>query len=370
MPLKNIFCQDKAISILQRAYIAEKLPHACIFAGPDGVGRFSTAREWAKLLLCDSPVKNDHFADSCGNCRSCRKFEVDAHPDFNIIYKELSEFTRDGRGRATPVDLPIDVIREFLIEKVSSKPALSKRRVFIVTEAEKLNINSQNCLLKVLEEPPAYCTIILICSQTEKLLATTKSRCHTVRFGLISQAKIIEQLQQTGLDEQKSRYFACLAQGSLGETCKWAGLEQAGACLYETRKKLVCMLAELRLADAVSLAARLLETSKGLAGVWTKLQPETSPKDISRRAHKILVRIIISALYDAMKANCQPDAALINFDQKEQILKLAENFTTETLAEKIVDAYRTIDWIDASVNEVLIFEQLLLNLAVSDTIKV
>jgi len=58
MPFKEIFCQDKAIAILQRAFASGKWSHAYIFAGPQGVGRFKTAREWAKLLLCENPIED------------------------------------------------------------------------------------------------------------------------------------------------------------------------------------------------------------------------------------------------------------------------------------------------------------------------
>jgi len=68
MSLKEIFCQDKAITILQRALASGKLAHAYIFAGPEGVGKFKTAREWARLLLCKNPViekaGSAQFADS------------------------------------------------------------------------------------------------------------------------------------------------------------------------------------------------------------------------------------------------------------------------------------------------------------------
>ncbi len=176
MSFKEIFCQDKAIDILQRAFASGKWAHAYIFAGPEGVGKFKTACEWAKLLLCEKPTVENDFSDSCGSCRACQLFEAESHPDFNHIYKELREFTKDGKGKPPPVDLPIDVIREFLIAKVSTRPTLSQRKVFVVSEAERLNNASQNCLLKVLEEPPEYCFIILLCTRLEKLLPTTKSR--------------------------------------------------------------------------------------------------------------------------------------------------------------------------------------------------
>jgi hypothetical protein len=83
---------------------------------------------------------------------------------------------------------------------------------------------------------------------------------------------------------------------------------------------------------------------------------------------KFIVRIIISALHDAMNLNVTRAKEPVNFDQKEQIEKLAAHFDAEQAAEKISDCYRVLEWIESSVNEKLIFEQLLLNLADSDTI--
>ena len=395
MSLKEIFCQDKAIAILQRAFASGKWSHAYIFAGPQGVGRFKTAREWAKLLLCENPIEDrkqrtenrsqnrderrgasiehrvssiEYQADSCGSCQSCQSFEAGSHPDFNHVYKELVEFTKDNKGRKTPVDLPIDVIREFLIEKVPTKPTLSRRKVFVVSEAEKLNAASQNALLKVLEEPPAYCCIILLCTRLEKLLPTTKSRCQTIRFGPVDENRIIEKLRETGLEQRKAQYFARLSAGSLGTACQWAELELADANLYQIKKQLVSSLASYEFADAVKLAQELLDDSKKIATAWSNLDKTTSKTDINRRAQKTLIQIIISALNDAMKLNVAPGQAHINFDQTEQIKKLAGRFNAEYAAEKIADCYKTLRWIEAGVNEKLIFEQLLLKLVGSDII--
>jgi DNA polymerase-3 subunit delta' len=367
--VKKIFCQDKAISTLQRAFAAGKVPHAYIFAGMEGVGKFKTACEWAKLLLCKGPAIENDFADSCGACQSCRLFEAGAHPDFNHVYKELVEFTRDPKGRKTPVDLPIDVIREFLIEKVSSRPTLSPSKLFVVSEAEKLNASSQNALLKVLEEPPEYCCIILLCTRMEKLLLTTKSRCQIVRFGPISEDRIIEKLRERGLGQSQAQYFARLSQGSLGTACQWAELELAGANLYQIKTQLLRSLARYELADALELAQQLLDDIKKLAAVWSELDPATSKTDISRRAQKTLVQIVISALHDAMKLNITPAETGFNFDQKEQIETLAGRIGPEQAGEKIADCYRTLRWIESAVNEKLVFEQLLLNLHGSDIIK-
>ena len=370
MSLKEIFCQDKAISILQSAFATGKLAHAYIFAGPEGVGKFKTAREWAKMLLCEDPVLENEFADSCGSCQSCRLFEAGSHPDFGMVYKELLEFTKDNKGKKTPVDLPIDVIREFLIGKVSRRPTMSERKVFIVSEAEKLNAASQNSLLKVLEEPPEYCCIILLCTRLEKLLPTTKSRCQIIRFTSIAEDRIIEKLKEMGVKQKHAQYWANLAQGSLGLACQWAKLELADTNLYETKKELVSSLSTYEFADALNLAQWLSDESKKIAAAWTNLDEATSKTDINRKAQKTLVQIIISALHDAMKLDLAGTKRVINFDQKEQIKNLAKRFDPEQSAEKIADSYKTLRWIDASVNEKLIFEQLLLNLATFDRIKV
>jgi DNA polymerase-3 subunit delta' len=370
MSFKEIFCQDRAIDMLQRAYASDRWAHAYIFAGPEGVGKFKTACEWAKLLLCEKPIVEDGFADSCGSCQSCLLFGAGSHPDFNPVYKELLEFTKDNKEKKTPVDLAIDVIREFLIAKVSTRPTLSKRKVFVVSEAERLNAASQNCLLKVLEEPPAYCSIVLLCTRLENLLPTTRSRCQIIRFGPIDEFRIIEKLKALGLEREPAQYFARLAQGSLGTACQWAELELADANLYETKKELLCSLAGYQFADALDLAQELLAGSKRIADVWTGLDKATSGTDINRRALRTIVLMIISMLHDAMRRSAAPTQEAVNSDQKEQIAKLAARFDAEHAAEKIADCYRMLGWIESSVNEKLIFEQLLLSLADSDTIQV
>jgi DNA polymerase-3 subunit delta' len=370
MSFKEIFCQDRAIELLQRAFHSNRAAHAYIFAGPEGVGKFKTACEWAALLLCHDPVVVDGFAESCGKCRPCRLLEAGSHPDFNHIYKELREFTEDGKGKGPPVDLPIDVVREFLIAKVSIRPSFSQRKVFVVSEAQKLNASSQNSLLKVLEEPPLYCCIVLLCSRLDELLPTIKSRSQIIRFGPVDEQRIIDHLAQTGLDTQQSRYFARLAEGSLGTASRWAELELSGAGLYQTKKELVNVLAGYEYAEAPDFADELLKKAKEIAAAWAELDKNTSKTDIHRRALKTLIRMVISVFQDVMKLNLQPADKAINFDQQDQINKLARRFDPEQSAQKISDCYQKLQWIESSVNERLIFEHLLLSLANSDTMPV
>jgi DNA polymerase-3 subunit delta' len=370
MSLKEVFCQDKAIDFLQRAFDADKVAHAYIFAGAEGVGKFKTAAAWGKLLLCEKPVIDKsgrvRFYDSCGLCESCRLFEAGVHPDFNVLHKELREFTRDGKGKLTPVDLPVDVVREFLSEKVSVRPCVSRRKVFIVDESEKLNISSQNSLLKVLEEPPVYCCIILLCTAPESLSATIKSRCQIIRFGPLDEEKILDKLEETGIGQVKAGYFARLSGGSLGTAWAWSQLEASGLNLYDIKKELLDTVVCLSYAESLDIAQWLLDERKKIATAWGKLEAGVSKTDINRRAAKILIELVISSLYDAMGLTVRPERSLINFDQRQQIKELAERLGPEGAAEKIADTCMMMLWIDSAVNERLVFEQLLLNLAVSD----
>jgi DNA polymerase-3 subunit delta' len=367
MSLREIFCQDRAIGILQRGLAADRAAHAYLFAGLDGVGKFKTAREWARLLLCKHPrveqTPAGPFADGCGSCESCGLVDADSHPDYAHVHKELLEYTREGKGKKTPIDLPIDVIREFLIEQVSNRPSLSSRKVYIVSEAEKLNVNSQNALLKVLEEPPAYCTIILLCTRLEQLLPTIKSRCQIVRFGPVEEKRITAQLAATGLGTREATFFARLAQGSLGLACQWARLQQDGVGLFEAKKNLVAALAGYKLPEVPKIVDQAQEVAKQIAAGWGSLDKATSKSDLGRRAQRTLIQILISALYDVAIHHVAAERPLINADQASEIAALARRLGPDQAIEGVRDGYEMLRWLDDNVNDRLILERLLFRLA-------
>ncbi len=363
MSIKDIYCQNKAVSSLQHAFAADRVAHAYIFAGAEGIGKFRTAQAWAKLLLCKNRTQEDGFFDSCGLCDSCKSLEAESHPDFQHIYKELVNFAKSSKGKRTPVDLPIKVIREFLIEKINSRPILSAAKVYVISESEKLNRASQNALLKVLEEPPEYCSIILLCTKLEKLLPTTQSRCQIIRFGQIEEEIIVNKLKEVGISGPEAQYWARFTDGSLGGSLAWAKLESAQGSCYEVKKELVTRLVGYKLEDALDFAAWMSTVAKEITQNWVKSQENISKSDITRRVQRGLITMIIAAFADAMKLNAAGNGQLTNAAQTSQIETLAKRFTAEASAELIGRAYEIIGWIDASVNEKLIFEQLLITFA-------
>ena len=352
-----------AIEKLQRALAVGRMAHAYIFAGRDGIGKFKTAREWAKLLLCSDEMSNGADADSCGKCRSCMLFEGDGHPDFHHIYKELKRYTKNGKKDDTPIEMPKDVITEFLIDKVAAGPVMGEYVVYVVSEAEKLNVFSQNALLKVLEEPPANCVIILLCSRVEKMLPTTLSRCQVLQFGPIDEQIIVEKLIDMGVGKKEAVYWARFSGGSLGGAMAWASLKPKGASCYEIKTELVKRLGTFTAGDAIDLAEWISAACKGISAAWSDNEAGVSKKDITRRAQKGLLQMIIAVFSDVMRFGGGGEGGVVNADQMSQIQAIARRFDAESAARQVDHIAEKGRWVDASVNEKLIFEELLLNLA-------
>ena len=368
MSLKDVFCQDKAIDIFQRSLRLGRVHHAYIFAGAEGVGKFKMAREWAKALLChnrkESAHKNQAFFDSCGQCESCMLFEGQGHPDFKHIYKELIKFTSDPQNRSkTPIDLPKDVIQEFFVDQVANKPKVSDRVVYIVDEAQRLNTSSQNLLLKTLEEPPAHCVILLLCTRLDKLLSTILSRCQVVRFGPIDEQIIVEKLLEEGCDQKQGLFWARFTDGSLGESLAYGSVSADSDSAYEVKREVVKLVSQLRLELVMDYSEELAAKSKLINKGLSEIFGDISSSDINRRALKFILRVIMCVFSDSMKLSLNgDDGSLVNEDQKDMISAVARQYGAENSILCVQKAYESIQWVDSSVNERLIFDEILLKL--------
>lgn len=155
------------------------------------------ANEFAKMLLCLNDTKY------CNNCKSCLEFDNNNQPDFLQIRP-------DGNS------IKIEQIRE-LQKRIQEKPIISSRKVYIIDDADLMTQESQNCLLKTLEEPPAFSTIILIGSNENAFLPTIKSRCMILHFQKIEDEEMRAYLaNQLGLTNV-SQTMLDTYQGSIGK---------------------------------------------------------------------------------------------------------------------------------------------------------
>jgi DNA polymerase-3 subunit delta' len=216
MTFSDIFGQTDAIEWIRAAYQADRLPHGLIFVGPAGVGKASTAGALAALFLCENP----HDTTACGTCASCRVFDSGNHPDLHVITKELIRY-HDRTGKSKGIDLSIHVLRPELIEPAGRKSVMGRGKVFLIEQAELMNPQAQNALLKTLEEPAGRTLIILLTDQPGAMLSTIRSRTQLVRFAALDQKTVAKQLQKRGIDAKLAVEAAELSRGSLGIALKW-----------------------------------------------------------------------------------------------------------------------------------------------------
>ena len=198
MGFTDILGQGWAISLLRRTIETNRIPHALVFTGPKGVGRFLTATTVAKALNCLGDVQGD----CCDRCLSCTKIAKGVHPDVHLLAPEGSS-------------LKIDQVRG-LNQEVTLRPYEGRRKVFILDQAETMTEQAQNALLKTLEEPPGRAVLVLIAPEVSALLPTLASRCSQIRFGPLPENVVAARLQEEGCDDTESHFLASLAGGSLG----------------------------------------------------------------------------------------------------------------------------------------------------------
>src|SRR3954447_16080094 len=210
MPFRfqDIFGQDAAIEWIRQAYLADRLPHGMIFAGPVGVGKATTARALGQLFLCEKPKAD---ATPCGKCDSCRVFEAGNHPDYHVITKGLIRY-HDKTGKSKGIELSIQVLRPELIDKAAMKPGMNVGKVFVIEQAELMNPQAQNSMLKTLEEPAGRTVVVLLTDQPHSLLATVRSRCQVIRFHPLDEKLVREQLATRGVANQVAQRAAALAE--------------------------------------------------------------------------------------------------------------------------------------------------------------
>lgn len=176
---ENLIGNNNIKEYLKKCIIDKNYSHSYMFFGPEGVGKKLFAKSFSEQILCLDINKNCEKYTQTENekkCDSCIKFDSGNHPDFEMIEP-------DGKS------IKIDQIRS-LQQDMANKPIISKNKIFIINDADTMTEESQNCLLKTLEEPPKYGIIFLIVSNESKILPTIKSRCVTLKFNKIEKEEM------------------------------------------------------------------------------------------------------------------------------------------------------------------------------------
>ncbi|MGA2781815.1 MAG: DNA polymerase III subunit delta' [Smithella sp.] len=329
MSFHDIYGHEKKIEIIQKALAQKRIGHAYLFSGIPAVGKKTIAWEFVKALNCE---KEDALHDSCGECSSCRKIQRGNHPDVFSVEAD-GQFIR------------IDAIRE-IQEQMKCKPLEARRRVFVIDDADKMNDQAANALLKILEEPSPSNILILVTARPYSMPSTIISRCQHMRFNPLRFDTVAKFLvDRIGMDDQRALLLAGLSGGSLGHAME---LNEDDIVVYRT--ELIKLLSITQRNDPFSLInfASFLGQGK---------------KEI-KQGLNILSTIFRDAL---VFKETQKNEMLVNQDNSSFISIQAARLSGGQILQNIALVERAGETIDQNVNKSLTLETMAFKLNYCET---
>ena len=299
---------------LYHAIASDRVAGAYLFVGVANVGKETVALNFAKSINCRMSGEG-----ACGTCLSCRKADDGNHPDLQII-------------RPSGAWIKIDQIRE-LQKRIIYRPLEGVRKVYILAEAERMNLEAANCLLKTLEEPPADSVLILLTTNLDALLPTIRSRCQIIPFHSLVISELAGHLvERFDIDESQALRVATTAGGAVGKSLT---LLQDGASFEEDIPEI--MIANNRL-DAFRIAEK-----------WTQ-QPEALDHLVTWYRDLVLLH------------QGAPVDLLTHIHHAEQLKQLTVRYSRLQLQSAIKAIFETKVMLQRNVNATLALEVLALKL--------
>ena len=220
---QDIVGHNKIIEHLKNAIQMDKVSHAYILNGEDNSGKMMLAEAFAMALQCEEGKE-----EPCGKCRSCRQAMERNQPD--IIYIGRDDMFEDKKSKS----ISVDDIRTLLNNDIVIKPYSSKYKIYIVDNAEKMNENAQNALLKTIEEPPAYGVILLLTTNADSFLQTIRSRCILLNIKTVDEEAIKNHLMKKyQIPDYKAEVCAAFSQGNVGKAIQLASSDAFNEMKHE-----------------------------------------------------------------------------------------------------------------------------------------
>ncbi len=386
MPFAEIVGHDHQIAILQQAIAAGRIPNAYLFVGPPNIGKTLVAREFASAINCERlpETLTPERADACGECHSCLRIAQDNHPDLQILRPavrvEVKPAADEGGKRGEPkvrtvsrevyVELPDALIYteqvERLIQHLSAKPALARRKIVIICSAERMHVDGANKLLKTLEEPPPRTTFVLTTANPSRLLDTIISRCQTIKFNPLSPQALAETLRERFPQADQSHLDAAVAMagGRFGRA-KWLLEAPDVLALRNELLDLIAATSEAPLVECLRMGERLAampqrwwetaeaaeaesgqgsEDERRMRAEALETLGKNSPDRISRIQMNELLDVLQTWFRDLTLLRADASSALLlNADRADELRRLAGLYSPEGLvwASEIIEDVRS-----------------------------
>ena len=240
MNFSQIPGQSAVIERLRSAVAENRVSHALLFYGPEGSGKFALALAFARFISCENRTADD----ACGVCPSCSKYDKLIHPDLHFVfpvikkksatepvsdtyisqwremvrkspYFSLSKWTEAMEVANEQALIPVAEAAE-IIRKLSLKSFESDYKIMIIWLPEKMNPETANKLLKMIEEPPAKTVFILVSEEDDRLLPTITSRCQHIRIPAIAAEDMSRYLvREYGMEQSGAEEIAGIANGNM-----------------------------------------------------------------------------------------------------------------------------------------------------------
>ena len=327
MSFNSVIGQKEAIKILQDEMEKDRISHAYLFSAKKGSGKSKLAFEFAKASFC-----KESELDSCGSCINCRKMNHQNHPDFKVI-----SILEDKSA------ISIDQIRD-LKKEIAYKPYDSDHKIYIIEKAEKLTKEAANSLLKTLEEPPSFATIILLVEDSGKLLPTIVSRCQQIKLRNVSRQKIKELLLAEGIKTEQAEIISSTAAGSPGKALEIAEIDN----YFDKRKQVYDFLKDINNKNTMEIFQITEEISSLLKDDFPCFN-------------------LLSDWYrDIMMIKQDYLDAVINKDYFEELKELAAEMNLQTIVRNLELIAQSEEYIDRNIKEELSLEVLFFKLRQPD----
>ncbi len=308
----NIVGHDQVLEFFDKVIKNDKLSHAYCFAGPANVGKFTIAKNIAAQILGVEIEK------------------LGVQPDYSLVEQEENEKT----GK-TKRNIDIDQIRS-LRETLTRRAFLNGYKVAIINEAEKMNTNSANALLKTLEEPKEKTVIFLVTENEDLLPSTIRSRSQIINFDLVKTEKIEKVLKEKKVD--KAEEISRLCMGRPGLAITWAADTEA----YEAHK-----------AEIVRFATLFGKNFHDKIKIVEDLFGDKTDHILARQRLQSVLSLWLVLFRDALSENSERA-----FHKVSQKL----NLSNKQILKNIYQIQKTKDLLNKNVHPRLLLEEVLLNI--------